>query len=319
MLLSPQKEFFLSTNPYNYSPDLQQKLDNQIFKEFRFIPPLPINNNSPPTSPYSFPHFPLEPRTVCHSRMDIPLPKFERNIFNFDDHEPAKFIQINDLINPVYHSNPTPISMLFNFDNEPSLPRFEVPNNDSIHLTPVKKEIKEEKSNDLTMKILSAMENDLNQNFAKKSFDLEISPVKNEIPEGKMNRKEFRETIGREIYEDIISEKYSYDEIIDKYKSMYPQYAHKFTKNFCSKIRCGRIMNQATKLEKRRVCDGDPKIKRIKKRSPKNNWQKMTDDLFKKMIQFEKDNPHIRQSDIQKIFNINRSTYWRWKKKSETN
>jgi len=74
-------------------------------------------------------------------------------------------------------------------------------------------------------------------------------------------------------------------------------------------------MNSATKLTKRRVCDGDPKMKRIKKRSPKNTWQKMTEELFKKMLEYEKENPNVKQSDLQKLFNVNRSTYWRWKKR----
>jgi len=76
-------------------------------------------------------------------------------------------------------------------------------------------------------------------------------------------------------------------------------------------------MNSTTKLTKRRVCDGDPKMKRIKKRSPKNTWQKMTEDLFKKMLDYEKDNPNVKQSDLQKLFNVNRSTFWRWKKRNQ--
>jgi len=144
-----------------------------------------------------------------------------------------------------------------------------------------------------------------------------LNNIKPESTPGKskMSRKDFRETIGRQIYDDIVSDLYSYEEIIEKYKKLYPQYGTKFTKNFCSKIRCGRIMNSTTKLTKRRVCDGDPKMKRIKKRSPKNTWHKMTDDLFKKMLDYEKEHPNIKQSDLQKLFNVNRSTYWRWKKK----
>jgi len=39
-------------------------------------------------------------------------------------------------------------------------------------------------------------------------------------------------------------------------------------------------------------------------------------ELFYKMLEYEKDNPDVKQSDLEQIFNVNRSTYWRWKKKT---
>jgi len=54
-----------------------------------------------------------------------------------------------------------------------------------------------------------------------------------------------------------------------------------------------------------------PIIKTIQKKK----WRKMNLELFYKMLEYEKDNPDVKQSDLEQIFNVNRSTYWRWKKK----
>jgi len=51
-----------------------------------------------------------------------------------------------------------------------------------------------------------------------------------------------------------------------------------------------------------------------KKRSPKSTWTKMTKEIFNEMVEFEKSHPHIKQCDLEKYFNVNRSTYWRWKR-----
>jgi len=53
-----------------------------------------------------------------------------------------------------------------------------------------------------------------------------------------------------------------------------------------------------------------PIIKTIQKKK----WRKMNLELFYKMLEYEKDNPDVKQSDLEQIFNVNRSTYWRWKK-----
>jgi len=59
---------------------------------------------------------------------------------------------------------------------------------------------------------------------------------------------------------------------------------------------------------------GESKLKKIKKRAPRNNWKKMTKELFNQMVDYEKQHPNIKQCDLQRLFNVNRSTYWRWKK-----
>jgi len=47
----------------------------------------------------------------------------------------------------------------------------------------------------------------------------------------------------------------------------------------------------------------------------RNKWKKMNYELFNEMLVYEKNHPQVKQSDLQEIFNVNRSTYWRWKKK----
>jgi hypothetical protein len=55
--------------------------------------------------------------------------------------------------------------------------------------------------------------------------------------------------------------------------------------------------------------------KTIKKDYNKKKWRKMTQELFNQILDFEKKNPNIKQCEIEKIFLVNRSTYWRWKKR----
>eukprot|EP01124_Arcella_intermedia_P014415 TRINITY_DN20846_c0_g1_i1.p1 TRINITY_DN20846_c0_g1~~TRINITY_DN20846_c0_g1_i1.p1 ORF type:complete len:106 (+),score=25.87 TRINITY_DN20846_c0_g1_i1:23-319(+) len=88
---------------------------------------------------------------------------------------------------------------------------------------------------------------------------------------------------------------------------MYPQYAHKFTRDFCSKVRCGRIMKISPQNEKTRV-------KRIKKLSQRRQWNKLTTQLFFSIYEWEKSQCPLKQSDIEERFNVNRSTYYRWKR-----
>jgi hypothetical protein len=54
--------------------------------------------------------------------------------------------------------------------------------------------------------------------------------------------------------------------------------------------------------------------KTIKKEN-KKKWRKMSQELFNQIVEFEKKNPNIKQCEIEKIFLVNRSTYWRWKKR----
>jgi len=55
--------------------------------------------------------------------------------------------------------------------------------------------------------------------------------------------------------------------------------------------------------------------KTIKKDYNKKKWRKMTQELFNQILDFEKKNPNIKQCEIEKLFLVNRSTYWRWKKR----
>jgi hypothetical protein len=54
----------------------------------------------------------------------------------------------------------------------------------------------------------------------------------------------------------------------------------------------------------------------ISKGNNKKKWRKLTQELFDQIVDFEKNNPDIKQCEIEKIFLVNRSTYWRWKKKT---
>jgi len=127
-------------------------------------------------------------------------------------------------------------------------------------------------------------------------------------------RKQFRETVGSQIYKDLMSEQFSYDEIIAKYSTMYPEYASKFTPSFCSKVRCGRIMNpEATKVKG--VTKPKSRVKRVSKLSHRKTWRKMTPELFAEISEWEKgQNRAVKQVEFEQIFNVNRSTYYRWKK-----
>lgn len=106
-----------------------------------------------------------------------------------------------------------------------------------------------------------------------------VDTKKGILKEEKISRKDFRLTVGREFYLDLISGSFCYDELIQLYQQKYPQYAKKFTRNFCTKLRTGRIMNEVTQLMKRKVKDGDEKMRRISVKSPKGKYQKMTEQL----------------------------------------
>jgi len=127
-------------------------------------------------------------------------------------------------------------------------------------------------------------------------------------------RKQFRETVGTQIFKDLMSEQFSYDEIIAKYSTMYPEYAAKFTPSFCSKVRCGRIMNvEASKAKG--VAKQKSRVKRVSKLSHRKTWRKMTPELYQEIAVWEKSqNRPVKQVEFEQIFNVNRSTYYRWKK-----
>ncbi len=106
-----------------------------------------------------------------------------------------------------------------------------------------------------------------------------VDTKKGILKEEKISRKDFRNTVGREFYLDLISGSFCYDELIQLYQQKYPQYAKKFTRNFCTKLRTGRIMNEVTQLVKRKVKNGDEKMRRISVKSPKGKYEKMTEQL----------------------------------------
>lgn len=110
-----------------------------------------------------------------------------------------------------------------------------------------------------------------------------VDTKKGILKEEKISRKDFRLTVGREFYLDLISGSFCYDELIQLYQQKYPQFAKKFTRNFCTKLRTGRIMNEVTQLMKRKVKDGDEKMRRISVKSPKGKYQKMTEQLVSRV------------------------------------
>lgn len=67
------------------------------------------------------------------------------------------------------------------------------------------------------------------------------------------------------------------------------------------------------KIKRKKKIKEDKFLPKTKKRVSK--WNKLTSDLFKTMIEYERKNPNVKQCELENIFNINRSTYWRWKKK----
>jgi len=114
-----------------------------------------------------------------------------------------------------------------------------------------------------------------------------------------------------------MSEQYSYDEIIAKYSKLYPEHSARFTPSFCSKVRCGRIMNVEPNKSKG-VCKS--RVKRVSKLSQRKMWRKMTPELFEEISSWERNqNRQVKQSELEQIFNVNRSTYYRWKKLQNKN
>jgi len=57
----------------------------------------------------------------------------------------------------------------------------------------------------------------------------------------------------------------------------------------------------------------ETKVRRSKRR--KISWKRMNPTLFQEIFQWETNQPKVKQSQIEKKFNVNRSTYYRWKKK----
>jgi len=57
------------------------------------------------------------------------------------------------------------------------------------------------------------------------------------------------------------------------------------------------------------------RVKRVSKLSHRKTWRKMTPELFAEISVWEKNqNRPVKQIEFEQIFNVNRSTYYRWKK-----
>jgi len=131
------------------------------------------------------------------------------------------------------------------------------------------------------------------------------------------SRKDFRDNVARFLYEELQDGELSYDELIEKYRQMHPQYASKFTKNFLTKLRTGRVCNAVTGLSKRRVKSGDIKMKRVKKISSARVWGKMTDELYERILAYESlQGTTLKREEIENRFNVNRTTFYRWRKQN---
>jgi len=149
----------------------------------------------------------------------------------------------------------------------------------------------------------------------KSESQVPASNIKEHVPDGTqpLQRATFRGTIGRQFAKDILSGEYSYDDVINKYVTLYPEYTRKFTRDFCSKVRCGRIMNDLTPYG--HLTKNGSRMKRVLKVSRRKSWTKMTPELFSKILQWEKDQGRaVKRAEIEAKWNINRTTYHRWKR-----
>jgi len=54
------------------------------------------------------------------------------------------------------------------------------------------------------------------------------------------------------------------------------------------------------------------------KKNTKRKWARMTTELFMRIVKWEQSQRGIKQSDIEKKFNVNRTTYYRWKQRQVT-
>eukprot|EP01130_Rhizamoeba_saxonica_P007187 TRINITY_DN289_c0_g1_i1.p1 TRINITY_DN289_c0_g1~~TRINITY_DN289_c0_g1_i1.p1 ORF type:complete len:150 (-),score=26.50 TRINITY_DN289_c0_g1_i1:123-572(-) len=121
------------------------------------------------------------------------------------------------------------------------------------------------------------------------------------------------EKIAVELYNHLLTGEYSYDEIVAIYKKKYPMFAEKFTAGFCSKLRCGRVLAKVTCCKRNK--NSGKRIKRISRVSARKKWRKMSHPLLIEMYQYEKSHPGVSKKKIESLFNVHRSTYWRWKNK----
>lgn len=45
----------------------------------------------------------------------------------------------------------------------------------------------------------------------------------------------------------------------------------------------------------------------------KKKWTKINEEILKEMLEYERKHPHVKQKELEDIFKVNRTTYWRWK------
>eukprot|EP01130_Rhizamoeba_saxonica_P004141 TRINITY_DN1706_c0_g1_i2.p1 TRINITY_DN1706_c0_g1~~TRINITY_DN1706_c0_g1_i2.p1 ORF type:complete len:312 (+),score=58.62 TRINITY_DN1706_c0_g1_i2:110-1045(+) len=145
----------------------------------------------------------------------------------------------------------------------------------------------------------------------KKSKSPESSDSDIGIEKYEQDRAEFGD-IAVELFNTLKDEEHSYDEIVEVFKEKYPKFADKFTPGFCSKLRCGRIMSKLTSFRREK---GPRRLKRVQRVSARKKWGKMSYPLLMEMYEFEQNNPKVTKKEIERMFDIHRSTYWRWKNK----
>lgn len=127
-------------------------------------------------------------------------------------------------------------------------------------------------------------------------------------------RHQFRVNVAAPLYEELLAGELSYDELIEKYKRKFPEHSNRFTKNFLTKLRTGRVCNAVTGLTKRQVKAGAPKMRRVTKISATRSWAKMTDEIFEQILAQERITGTLKREVLENTFNVNRTTYYRWKK-----
>jgi hypothetical protein len=103
---------------------------------------------------------------------------------------------------------------------------------------------------------------------------------------------------------------------IDEYpRQRYDGYPIQRTEKISRYIDDNLCINEPVTLTyKETIKDGLAIKKIIKKMPSKSSWTKMTKDILNEMVDFERDHPQVKQCDLEKYFNVNRSTYWRWKR-----
>jgi len=59
---------------------------------------------------------------------------------------------------------------------------------------------------------------------------------------------------------------------------------------------------------------GKDRMKRPKRVSTRKTWAKLTPELYGRISEWEQQQGTVKHTDIESYWNVNRSTYYRWKK-----